>query len=141
MNIKKLRLVIDTNVLISGLVFGGKPGQIIKLLANDKIQLVISEELLSELRRKIHQRFPLYVSNLELLEASLRKDAEMVQLGEHNINVSRDPNDNMFIETAFIGGCENIISGDKDLLDVGEYMGIRIISPAQFLDEWLLRKN
>ncbi len=130
---QQVRVVIDTNVWLSGLVFGGQPGRVLQLLVEDRLAVVISEELLSELRRKVTKRFPLYVPQLNLLEASLRQDAEMVRLGNHNITISCDPDDNKFIETALAGKCQYIISGDKDLLDIGVYRDIQIIKPAAFL--------
>lgn len=131
---QKLRVVIDTNVWISGLVFGGRPGEILQLFVDDRVQVVISEELISELRRKILQKFPLFTPKFKLLGASLRLDAEMVRLGNQIVRISRDPNDNMFIETALAGACDFIISGDKDLLVLKHVQHIRIVTPNEFLE-------
>ena len=132
-NNKKPRVVIDTNVWLSGLIFGGQPGRLLKLFADDAILVVISEELLSELRRIITRKFPLYVPQLALLEASLPQDAELVKLGGQTIHASRDPDDNKVVETAIIGKCHYIISGDEDLLAIDSYRDIRVIKPAEFL--------
>ena len=70
---------------------------------------------------------------LDLLEASLRRDAEMVGLGNHTISISRDLDDDKFIETAVAGNCQYIVSGDKDLLDIGAYQDVKIVKPAAFL--------
>ena len=129
----KLRIVIDSNVWISGLIFGGNPGKIIQLFIADSLIVVTSEEILSELRRNITQKFPLYTPQLELVEASLRKDTEMVKIGLKEIAISRDADDDKIIETAVIGNCSYIISGDNDLLSIKNYEAIRIISPAEFL--------
>lgn len=129
-----IRVVIDTNVWLSGLIFGGKPEEIIKLFVDETIIVVVSEELLSELRRKVMERFPLYVPSLSLLEASIRKDAEMVKLGSQTIQVSRDDDDNKFIETGVIGECQFIVTGDKDLLDIVVYKDIKIVTPSKFLE-------
>ena len=129
-----IRVVIDSNVWLSGLVFGGKPGKIIELFMDEAILVVVSEELISELRRKITQRFPLFISHLDLLEASVRKDTVMVKLGSQTVTVSRDRDDDKFIETALLGECQYIISGDKDLLVIRSYKNIRIIKPAEFLE-------
>lgn len=134
---RKLRIVIDTNIWISGLVFGGRPGEILQLFVDDRMQVVISEELISELRRKILQKFPLFTPKLKLLEASLRQDAEMVRLGNQVVKISRDPNDNMFIETALAGACDYIISGDLDLLVLKHVQQIRIVTPSEYLDLFL----
>lgn len=126
-------MVIDTNVWLSGLIFGGNPGKLINLFSEEAIIVVISEELVSELRRKITQKFPLYLPKLELLEASLRQDAEMVRLGSKTISASQDTDDNKFIETALVGDCAYIISGDRHLLELKQYQKIKIIKPAAFL--------
>ena len=128
------RVVIDTNVWISGLVFGGAPGTVLQLFVGGDIIVVISEELLSELRRKIIQKFPLFIPKLGLLEASIREDATMVALGSVTIKESRDADDNKVLETAVIGGCRHVISGDKDLLAVESYQDIQIVAPMEFLN-------
>ena len=126
-------VVIDSNVWISGLIFGGKPEKIIRQFVEGQIVVVTAEELLSELRRKITQRFPLFVPNLAILEASIRENALIVQLGTLQISASRDKDDNKFIEAAIIGNADYIISGDKDLLTLRAYETIKIIKPIDFL--------
>jgi len=126
-------VVVDTNVWLSALIFGGSPGKILELFIDGAILVAVSEELLSELRRKITEKFPLYLPQLGLLEASIRQDAVLVELGARTVNISRDSDDNKFIETALIGGCGYIISGDKDLLTIGGYQGVQIVTPAAFL--------
>jgi putative PIN family toxin of toxin-antitoxin system len=130
----KIRVVIDTNVWLSGLVFGGQPKELIRLFIEDTISVVISEELISELRRKIVQKFPLYIPNVDLLELSLRQDANLIKLGSQTVNASRDPDDNKVIETALIGQCHYIVSGDKDLLVLKNFAGITILKPTDLIN-------
>lgn len=130
----KPQVVIDTNVWISGLVFGGNPEKIIRLFIEGQIIVVCAEELLSELRRKITQRFPLFLPNLGLLEASIREDALFVSLGTVQITASRDIKDNIFIETALTGQASFIVSGDRDLTDIGSFQSINILKPKEFLE-------
>jgi len=132
-NSPKPRVVLDTNVLISALVFGGKPRQIIELFAEEEIEVAISSEILSELRRKVTTKFPAEAKALESYEALFEEDGEVVKLGGQTVNASQDPDDNKFIETALIGDCDYIISGDKHLLELKSYKGIKIIKPAAFL--------
>ncbi|MCA9343048.1 putative toxin-antitoxin system toxin component, PIN family [Candidatus Saccharibacteria bacterium] len=127
------RVVIDTNVWISGLVFGGLPGKIIKHFISGDIIVITSEENLSELRRKVHQKFPLFAPQLPILEASIKELAIVVKLGTYSVNISRDVDDNRFIETALTGAASYIISGDKDLLVLKTYQKLTIIKPADFL--------
>ena len=133
MNLLKPQAVIDTNVWISGLVFGGNPEQIIRHFIDGTLLVATSEELLSELRRKVTQKFPLYAPYLAALEASIREKAIVVELGTRSVNVSRDPHGNLVIETALIGTADYIISGDKDLLVLKEHEGVKIVKPAEFV--------
>lgn len=130
----KPQIVIDTNVWLSGLIFGGKPAKVIELFIDGSIIVVCSEELLSELRRKITGRFPLFLPQLPALEASIRERALIVQIGSLPITASRDEDDNKFIETALIGNASYIVSGDKDLLVLRRYKSVTVIKPAEFLE-------
>lgn len=131
---QKSRVVFDTNVWLSALVFGGRPDEVLQLFIDGSITVVVSEECLSELRRKLVQKFPLFLLSLNLLEASIRKDAELVQLGRQPVQASRDKTDDKFIETALIGHCSYIISGDNDLLTLKHYQNISIVSSSEFLE-------
>jgi len=127
------KVVIDTNVWVSGLIFGGLPENVIRLFLDQIVEVAISEELLTELKRIITHKFPYFVYRLRSLEAAISEDAEIVKLGDQTVNVCRDPDDNRVIETALIGNCAYIISGDKDLLELKSYQDIQIIKPAAFL--------
>ena len=127
------RVVLDTNVLLSALVFGGKPRLVVELLARGAIEVVISEEILTEMRRKVASKFADFADDLARMETLLEQDADLVKLGTITISVCRDPDDNRILETALIGGCDYIVSGDKDLLTLGSYKGIKILKPVDFL--------
>jgi putative PIN family toxin of toxin-antitoxin system len=129
---KSHRVVVDTNVLVSALVFGGNPRIVIELLT-DSIIVVVSQEIITELRRIIHSKFPAFDEDLLRLEKLLERDAEVAVLGNLQVTVSRDPDDNAILETALAGNCQFVVSGDKDLLDIGSYQGIQIMSPTTFL--------
>lgn len=130
---KPIRVVIDTNVLVSALVFGGTPCKVTDLIPDKLIRPVMSEEIMSELRRTITNVFPKHVPGIARYERLLRKYALWVPLGSQVINVSRDVDDNFIIETAVIGKCSYVISGDKDLTVLENYEGIGIVTPADFL--------
>jgi uncharacterized protein len=129
----RFRVVLDTNVLLSALIFGGRPRQVVELLPRGIVDVVISPEILTEMRRKIANKFPDFSSELALMELLLEEEAELVMLGSVTANASRDDDDNRILETALIGNCDHIISGDKDLLVLKEYEGIRIVAPAEFI--------
>ena len=129
-----IKVVIDTNVFISSF-FGGNPRKVIDLWKKGEIKLCLSREIVDE-----------YVEVLKRL--GLQNESELQELLNtfsegHNIIFSattpslkiieQDPDDNMFIECAVALGCSHIISGDKHLKQVKNYMGIKIINPKEFL--------
>lgn len=130
----KPRIVVDTNVWVSALIFGGNAETVARLFVDRAVLVVVSEELLTELKRIVSHKFQPFVSQLAVLEASLRKDAEWVRLGTQTVTISRDPDDNKVIETALVGGCSYLISGDNDLLSIKQFEDITIMNPADFLE-------
>lgn len=129
----KLRIVIDTNVFVSALVFGGKPRSIANLIAEKEVIAVISEEAMTELRRKIFTKFPDFTEDVIQFEYLLRRYARWVSLGAQTVQICRDPDDDKFIETAMLGNCHYIISGDNDLLALKSYKHLKILTPTNFL--------
>ncbi len=128
-----LRIVLDTNVWLSALIFGGKPREIVALFARGFVSIVASQEILTEMRRSVGRAFPGFSNDLARMEALIEHDADMVALGSVTIAVCRDPDDNHILETAVIGECAYIVSGDNDLLALKNYQGIRILKPDEFL--------
>ena len=129
------RVVVDTNVFISSF-FGGNPKRIIDLWKTGKITLCVSRKIIDE-----------YIEVLKRL--GLQNEKELQELLKifaegHNIVfaastpsltiVQKDPKDDMFIECAVALQCSCIISGDKHLKSIENYMGIRILSPKDFLE-------
>jgi len=132
-----IKVVVDTNVFVSSFM-GGKPKKIIDLWKEGKIKLCLTKKIVDE-----------YIEVLGRL--GLQNEAEIGELlgvfsEGHNILflastpslkiIKDDPDDNMFIECAVAHKCPYIISGDRHLLSVGNYMGIKIISPAEFLRKY-----
>ena len=129
----KPRVVLDSNVWISALIFGGNPGKILELFIEGEILVYFCEELITEIHRKVVQKFPQFMPRLGLLELSIRRDANLVRLGSITVLASRDQDDNKVLETAVLSSCGYVISGDKDLLVLGRYKEIQIVSPTEFL--------
>lgn len=129
-------IVIDTNVFVSAIVFGGQPRKLINLIADDVLTLVTAEELVTELRRIVISKFPEFIEDLTKVEKLLESDATWVRLGKVTVEVSRDSGDDKFIEVAVLGNCHYIISGDKDLLDIKEYNNIKIVTVSEFLENF-----
>ena len=129
------RVVIDTNVLISGLLLAtSTPAQAVdKAVTN--AQLVATMETLRELIEKLHSpKFDRYVRN-ERRDALLERVASLVEIIDvlQTIRASRDPKDDKFLEAAVNGRADVIVTGDKDLLDLNPFRGIGIVTPADYL--------
>jgi len=133
-----MKVVVDTNVLISGVFFGGMPSRVLEAWRDGRIGLVMSPEILEEYRRvgeELEAQFP-GVSLAPLL-ALLVMTAEIIEAPGLPEPVSRDPDDDKFIACALAGECQLIISGDKDLLEVSGYQGVKIVAPREFLESEL----
>ena len=137
-----IRAVVDTNVFISSF-FGGNPRHIINLWKSGEILLCLSGPIIDE-----------YVAVLSRM--GLQNEKELEELlslfanGFHTLYtaktpklniVKKDPDDNKFIECAVALKSEFIISGDKALQEVKDYMGVKIISPKQFIDYFMTSKE
>jgi uncharacterized protein len=128
-----MRVVIDSNVWISALVFGGKPRQVFERVVENGDTIITCEEILSEVRRKLNQKFPDFVHDFEAILSTMSGRVVRVKLGKFNIKICRDPDDNKVLEAAKIGQAAVIISGDKDLLTLKEFEFKPILPPQIFL--------
>lgn len=127
------RLVVDSNVWISALVFGGAPRQVFEVIVHDGLRLVVSAEILTEVRRVVGAKFPDFTDDVEALIGVIQDHLDSVSLGSITIDVCRDPDDNRVLETAILGDAAAIVSGDKDLLVLGSYEGVAIVTPQEWL--------
>jgi uncharacterized protein len=127
------RVVFDTNIWISGLLWRGKPYQCLLLARSQVVQHVHCSEMLAELSRKLRRTFDFSEDHIRAVLYDLRRVSEAVEITGELHAVDGDPDDDKFIECALVGSAEMIISGDHHLLDLGEYDGISILSAAKFL--------
>ena len=129
------RVVIDTNVLISGLFStASTPAKAVEKAATTA-QLVATIETLRELIEKLHSpKFDRYVRR-ERRDALLERVASLVEIIVvlQSIRASRDPKDDKFLDAAVNGRADVIVTGDKDLLDLDPFRGIAIVTPAAYL--------
>jgi putative PIN family toxin of toxin-antitoxin system len=136
-----MRIVADTNVVISGLLWHGNERQVLNAARDNIIELCTSSDLLEELaevlaRPKFHERLLKRGVDLHLLVDGFGDLATTVVVTEvSSKQISRDKDDDVVLECAMAGECEAIVTGDSDLLDLKEYKGIRIIRTVAFLDE------
>ena len=135
-----MKIVIDTNILISAIFFGGVPRNIIDLVINDKISACMNEEILSEYEdtaSKMNAKGKWHI-NQEIFDRFL--NAVEVIGTETVVNVCRDPDDNKFIACAVDAKAIYIVSGDKDLLTVGNYDEIEIVTATEFYERYQLNR-
>jgi putative PIN family toxin of toxin-antitoxin system len=130
------RVVIDTNVLISGLLStSSTPARAVER-AVATAQLVATHATLRELIAKLlSPKFDRYVSR-ERRDALLLRLAPLVEIVDvlQTIRASRDPKDDKFLEAAVNGRADVLVSGDGDLLELSPFRGMRILTPAAYLD-------
>ena len=129
-----MKIVIDSNVWISALVFGGNPRRIFERAIVEGWTIVVSEEIFTEVRRVLTDKFADFVDDFESFQVVLQPYITKVQLGSIRVSVCRDEDDNRVIETALIDNASHIITGDNDLLVLSKYKKISIISPSDFLE-------
>ena len=130
----RTKIVLDTNVLVSAL-FGGKPFDVVALIAEDEIDIVYSLEIYEEYYRI------LLSEKFKFSKEYRKKILRLVR--EYGIHIdvtsvshqSRDEHDNKFIECAIDGEADYIVSGDIHLLELHKSHDIPILSPADFLAE------
>jgi putative PIN family toxin of toxin-antitoxin system len=130
-----IKVVLDTNVFISALFWKGAPYQIFKRILEGAILNFVSPQILEELKERLLEKFKLPPERVkEYLEIIVFNSQVVYPKKKLNI-VKEDPNDNKIIECALEAQASFIVSGDKHLLEIKEYKGIRIISPKEFLSK------
>jgi putative PIN family toxin of toxin-antitoxin system len=132
-----VRIVLDTNVVISGIFFAGPPYQILKAWREGKLHLVVSEEILAEYRRvgeTLALQFP-PIDPWPILDM-LRADAEVISVKCLPEPVCDDPDDDKFLACALAGECKLVVSGDKHLLKASGFRGIKVLKPREFVNTY-----
>jgi uncharacterized protein len=128
-----MKVVLDTNIIFSGIFFGGLPGKILDLWITDSVQLVGSEPILTEYIRII-QEFAAKNKFTAMDEwvILLSENIELISV-DSNIEISRDKDDDKFINCAKSAGIKYIVSGDGDLLVLKKVHDIEILTAREFL--------
>lgn len=136
-----MRLVLDTNVLISGIFFSGPPYDILDAWRRGRIEFVVSVEILDEYRRvgeQLAEQFPGVQVEIFLELLTLR--ARIVNAPALKEKVCSDPDDDKFLACAIASGTRIICSGDKTLLKVSGYKGLTVLNPKDFVVGHLKRR-
>ena len=134
-----MRIIVDTNVLASGLFFKGIPFKILQGIKQGKYKTIVSQDIVDEYKRtvdKLADRFPNVINanpQLELIVLS----SDICQPPKLTEPVCTDTDDDKFIACAIASKTKIIISGDKHLLDVSGHKGIEVFTPRRFFEKYL----
>ena len=130
-----LRITADTNIFISGLSFKGKPFELLTLVRSGRIELAISDAILTEVKRVLSLKFHWPEEDIAAIEKQIRSFTRHVQPQETVDLVKEDPTDNRILECAAAARSEYVVTGDNHLLKLGSFGKVPIVNVAQFLDE------
>jgi len=133
-----MKVVLDTNVLVSGVFFSGPPRQILEAWRDGRVELVVSLEILEEYRR-VGERLSAEFEgvSLEPFFTLLATNALIVQPRRLSEAVVSDSTDDKFFACALGTDCRVIISGDKRVLAASSYEGVEVLSPRSFIERHL----
>lgn len=130
-----IRVVYDTNVLVSAIGFGGKPWEcLVRVLVGD-VEMVTAECALAEFERVLgYDRLPFTDTEQAQYPELLRAEATVIKPSQSFRVVDDDPDDNQFLSIAVDADASYIVSGDPHLTGLDRFRGIDIVTPATFLD-------
>ncbi|MBJ7593416.1 MAG: putative toxin-antitoxin system toxin component, PIN family [Candidatus Dormibacteraeota bacterium] len=126
-------MVLDTNVLVSALHFGGRPRRVFESVLRGGHRLVIGPAILSELEAVLVETFAWDAARAIAVRGELEALADHVAPREVP-DVCRDPDDNQVLAIAVVGRADVIVTGDVDLLALGIFEGVAIMTVAKFDD-------
>ena len=129
-----IRIVLDTNILVSAIIRNGNPRKLFQLGIDGKYQILISKEVLDELSDVLQRpKFKMTREDIIHIVSTLLETAQIVRLTSNFKVISKDPDDNIIINTAHDGNANYIVSGDKDIRDLKNFQKIKIVSVAEML--------
>lgn len=134
-----MRVVIDTNVLISGVFFGGFPREILSAVVSQKIIACVTTEIINEYEEIVQEMIRRKQGHInKAILSPLIKVMEIIE-PVTQVEICRDPDDNKFLECAKDSHAFYIVSGDKDLLVIKQYENIQIVTAKNFCETFLLK--
>ncbi len=133
-----MRVILDTNVLVSGIFFGGKPLEILRAWQKKRFRLVISHDILEEYLGIVEGLAARYPSTNAIEKVkTIAANAEMTLSLALSEQVCEDPDDDIFLSAALASKTKVIVSGDRLLRKVSGWRGIRVLTPSLFISEFL----
>ncbi|HKU50174.1 MAG TPA: putative toxin-antitoxin system toxin component, PIN family [Nitrososphaera sp.] len=131
-----MKIVLDTNVLISALIKPGKSRQLLSEVIKRRHELILSEEILAELTRVANEaKIRKYVDQRDISEylQSIVMASKVVKIVSKFQIVMEDPDDDIILQTAYDAGADYVVSGDRHLLSLEKSMDLRILSVEEML--------
>ena len=129
-----IKVIIDTNVFVSGTLWKGTPHKVLELWSEGKFKLVVSVEIVNEYEEVLSNLLNHQQDLVDRILETIRMHSEYVQPVKLPKAICRDPNDEMFLMAALAGKVDYIVSGDKDLLVLNNTLNLNVVNPRQFLD-------
>lgn len=129
----RTRLVLDTNVLISGYLWDGKPRQLLKLVKEGGFTILYSKETISEFARVLSLKFGFIADEIHTIIMDMSGMGEKVTIKSEERPIFNDIADNVFINLAVDGKAAIIVSGDSHLLKLKRFKDIEILTVSDFL--------
>jgi uncharacterized protein len=129
-----LRIVLDTNILVSAIIHEGKPRNLLKMGIDDKYKIILSKETLSELAEVLQRpKFKMKREDIIHIISALMQTGDLVKVSSNFETIDDDPDDNIIINTAHDGKADYIVTGDKDLKIIKRFHKIKIVSVDEML--------
>lgn len=123
----------DSNIYISAFLRGGKPLELLEIARAGQIELAVTEDILNETGRVLATKFRVSPEDVQAFREEILGFAKRVTSGETIDAVQADPTDNHILECAVASASETIVTGDDDLLRLGNFRGIEVVKVADFL--------
>ena len=135
-----MRLVIDTNVVVSAVFFGGRPAELLRMVIRHELAAVATTEIVDEYQLTVNYLLDKYDGReLRISMVPIFSALEIIPTSSR-VEICRDPDDDKFIACAIDGHCHYVVSGDKDLLSLKRYGDVKIFTVADFLELFPERK-
>jgi uncharacterized protein len=128
-----MKIVLDTNVLVSGIFWTGGPSTVLSHWINDRFELLLTDEIFDEYIRTLFRISKGKKDDLVNKWLILFAENSTFVTIKKRFNLSPDPDDNKFIECAVSGNADFIVSGDSHLLDLKSILNTEVITPSVFL--------
>ena len=128
------RVVLDTNIIVSALISDGKPRELFRKGIENQFSIVTSDQMLKELARVLlRPKFKTNPNEIRRITLALLNSAEVISVKTELKVVKEDPKDDMVIETAYDGHADFIVTGDRHLLELENFRGIKITTVEKAL--------